>query len=1224
MQIQAHTSIIGDTGYNCHARNFFKALNRYVPVKVRNYTVGSSWIGHTSDCPHEGEYYMDDELRTMLTTQTLSTSTGPMDFEIYSDYQQSGSGQKINIVLNDNTHQYFRESYAGPSIAYNVWETTRQPDEFFNQLKKFDQVWVPSEWQRACTIEQGIPEDRVKVVPEGVDTDKFKPVSDDTSFPKNRPFRFLVVGRWEYRKSTKEIIQAFIESFPESADVELILLTENPFAYDGLNSTHDRLSRFKLKHKGIRSISHVSKDEYIRLIQESDVFVSCARGEGWNLPLIEAMACGVPSIYSDWGAQLQFAKGKGIPVKILHETSAGVENSESWSQSTPGNFAEPDFTDLAAKMIDVYNNFQGYKKKALAESEIIRKEFTWENSAMIANRILKDYTDMLEKRKAVVSVIIARADTPKRKALLRQCIESLDTEIILSTNYLVDTDIQEKVDHLVFEKDNPILLKQDFDKYGVGYYRWTLDSKGNSEHHPYEYEHSYAAYRLARVGLEKAEDLDKKIVHIINYDYLISNQTLLDHESILIENDIAVYNHEGLGEANRAYCSGFISGKLPALLDYFKLYQNKDEYYRSIPGFNILEINIFNHYNNREFKIKELNIDSLKLSNKVNQESAGNTVIPYKEPTLSSFKSISDHNDCDKTTYHRYDRHYPMFMEKFRDKQINLFEIGIDEGRSLKTWEQYFPFANIWGMDISKQYSNSRCKIFIGDQSRLEDLKRVASSLPKCEVIVDDGSHVPEHQLKSFYYLFQNLLEWGGVYVIEDIECSYWKPDSLIYGYEASYLNLIDYFTKLNHSIQSNYSNHINDLHIESITYGENCIIIQKKKSPEPKLDYRFKMWLGELPEPIQDTQKMINPENQINIHFVDGPFLEITGGDPKKYLVEFIDSDTNEIVYSNELSAGQWARSSRRWFTNWLIKIQEPGSDTVTYKYDASNKRVYISIESKSLGDTLAWFPYVEEFRKKHRCQVVCSTFWNNMFSEKYPEIEFIQPGEAVDSIYAMYRIGWYNRNEDFDVEMHPVDFKAGPLQKTASDILGLSYSELRPMINMPERNVRKKIGIGFHSTAQAKYWNNPEGWQELVNWIRDNGYEPIILSKEEDGYMGNFFPSGVTHILNSSIEQTINTLRECSAFVGISSGLTWLAWACEVPVVEITGFVDPVNDPDSGILKVNSPKGTCTGCMNRKKFDPGNWNWCPDQEGTHRQFECSKMITAETVIKGLEKILI
>lgn len=396
MILKAHTSIIGDTGYNCHSRNFFKALNDFMPIQVRNWTIGHSWNGYHNDEPHNNEYYIDDQLKTMLVEQTLGTPSGGFEqFPLYEKYKNSGTPD-VHIVLNDNRHQYFWYNYDGYKIAYNAWETTRQPDEFFERLKYFDQVWVPTEWQRQCTIEQGIPSERVKVVPEGVDVETYKPKNRVVSKPVDRPFRFLLVGRWDYRKSIREIIETFTQTFNESENVELIINVDNPFAEDGLKSTEERLEKYGIKHSGIRVVHHLSKSEYVELLKSSDVFVSCARGEGWNLPLIEAMACGIPSIYSDWGGQLEFAKGRGIPVKIKGEIPASTpSNDYTWIADAPGNFADPDFDDLSIKMRDSYDRFKIYKKRALDDSDEIRETFTWKNAAIKANEILQE---LVQKR----------------------------------------------------------------------------------------------------------------------------------------------------------------------------------------------------------------------------------------------------------------------------------------------------------------------------------------------------------------------------------------------------------------------------------------------------------------------------------------------------------------------------------------------------------------------------------------------------------------------------------------------------------------------------------------------------------------------------------------------------------------------------------------------------------------------------------------------------------
>jgi glycosyltransferase involved in cell wall biosynthesis len=500
--VKAHTSIIGDTGYNCHSRNFFIELDKLIPVQVRNYTIGSSWVGYNNDEPHNGEYYIDDQLKKMLVEQTLYTPNGREEFPLYTRYKNVLSPYtqtpNVHIILNETNHHYFYDDYDGLKIAYNVWETTRQPDVFFQKLQEYDQVWVPTEWQRQCTIEQGISAEKVKVVREGVDVNTFQPKHRETSIPNDRPFRFLLVGRWDYRKSTKEIIETFVKTFSEDENVELILSVDNPFATDGMKTTEERLKKWNIYHKGLKIVNHLSKEEYVEMIKTSDVFISCARGEGWNLPLIEAMSCGIPCLYSNWGGQLEFAEGKGIPVEISHETPASVNTDDfTWSQNAPGMYVEPDFNDLSIKMRESYENFEIHKNKALIDSVQIREVFTWENAAQTAKEILDNllYEPNLND---VVSVVIARADTDEKKKLLKECIESLDTDVILSTNYPVDFDLQSNVDYYIYTKENPILTKDEFEKYNVGYFKWKINEDGKTVYTPFEFEHGYAAYCLSR------------------------------------------------------------------------------------------------------------------------------------------------------------------------------------------------------------------------------------------------------------------------------------------------------------------------------------------------------------------------------------------------------------------------------------------------------------------------------------------------------------------------------------------------------------------------------------------------------------------------------------------------------------------------------------------------------------------------------------------------------
>lgn len=201
-------------------------------------------------------------------------------------------------------------------------------------------------------------------------------------------------------------------------------------------------------------------------------------------------------------------------------------------------------------------------------------------------------------------------------------------------------------------------------------------------------------------------------------------------------------------------------------------------------------------------------------------------------------------NLTDKIYHHRYDRYYPIFIDKFRDKEFNLLEIGIKDSNSIKLWEEYFPLAQIYGIDINISYSKDRVNVYRLDQSSDNDLDKALSIIPKCDIIIDDGSHVPEHQLKTFKKLFDNLLNYGGVYIIEDIECSYWKKESIVYGYRLKEFSIFSYFHDIIDQINSEFSNKENIHNISYITFAYNSIIITKQTIEEinfSKRTYRYK-----------------------------------------------------------------------------------------------------------------------------------------------------------------------------------------------------------------------------------------------------------------------------------------------------------------------------------------------------------------------------------------------
>lgn len=272
---------------------------------------------------------------------------------------------------------------------------------------------------------------------------------------------------------------------------------------------------------------------------------------------------------------------------------------------------------------------------------------------------------------------------------------------------------------------------------------------------------------------------------------------------------------------------------------------------------------------------------SLEISNTIlinlpiNENFSANDIIIKDTSKNGDFYKYGIESKTDKVTHHFYYRYYPIFLERYRNiiknnKNINwgMIEIGIDHYRSLKLWNKYFPESYIYGIDIGFQDKGKNYEIFKCDQSKSKELNDVSNIIIKQNksifFIIDDGSHHPDHQIKTFNLFFDKLLAYGGCYIIEDIETSYWTKNN-IYGYNTNFgyknknsaieitKNLVDDINSefLNDNNLESHDNNLNNLInpnirnlISNIFFGQNNIIITKKTLEEleiNKREYRFK-----------------------------------------------------------------------------------------------------------------------------------------------------------------------------------------------------------------------------------------------------------------------------------------------------------------------------------------------------------------------------------------------
>ena len=203
--------------------------------------------------------------------------------------------------------------------------------------------------------------------------------------------------------------------------------------------------------------------------------------------------------------------------------------------------------------------------------------------------------------------------------------------------------------------------------------------------------------------------------------------------------------------------------------------------------------------------------------------------------------------NTDKAVGHFYLPHYQKHFRPYKFKKINLLEIGVGGyespdygGHSLRMWKSYFRKGVIYALDIHDKSAlqEKRIRIFKGSQVDFNFLDELVNQAGDLDIIIDDGSHINEHVIKTFKHLFPKLKD-GGIYVIEDTQTSYWKD----YGGDSVNLNnpntMMNYFKSLTDCMNNKefvipgYEQNYYDKKIISMHFYHNLIFIYKGNNDE-------------------------------------------------------------------------------------------------------------------------------------------------------------------------------------------------------------------------------------------------------------------------------------------------------------------------------------------------------------------------------------------------------
>jgi glycosyltransferase involved in cell wall biosynthesis/ubiquinone/menaquinone biosynthesis C-methylase UbiE len=276
------------------------------------------------------------------------------------------------------------------------WEYGTLPRSWIEGLHAggADEVWVPSSYCRTMFLDAGFDAHRVAVVPNGVDPERFSPDRPIAPYPlpTAKTTKLLFVGGMLPRKGVDALLAAYRRAFTKDDDVTLVLKLLGTKTFYQLDDDATGLLREVAADRRAAEVvvldEELGDEDVVRLYRSCDALAFPYRGEGFGLPMLEAMACGLPVIATAGGAADDFLTGEvayRIPAerRVLRGAFRGeMLAGEGW-------WLEPDVDDLAATLRHVAAHPEEARAKGRAGAERARSAWTWERAAEIAAERLR-------------------------------------------------------------------------------------------------------------------------------------------------------------------------------------------------------------------------------------------------------------------------------------------------------------------------------------------------------------------------------------------------------------------------------------------------------------------------------------------------------------------------------------------------------------------------------------------------------------------------------------------------------------------------------------------------------------------------------------------------------------------------------------------------------------------------------------------------------------------
>ena len=356
-----------------------------------------------------------------------------------------------------------------------------------------------------------------------------------------------------------------------------------------------------------------------------------------------------------------------------------------------------------------------------------------------------------------------------------------------------------------------------------------------------------------------------------------------------------------------------------------------------------------------------------------------------------------------------------------------------------------------------------------------------------------------------------------------------------------------------------------------------------------------------------------------LRLDFCNGLRLEVPAGN---WHIRLSDVDSEMVFYEADVSEVLLV-SVEKYYIHWHIEACLDGKKVFDHVFDPHGQKVHFVFCSRRIGDTLACLPYMLEFQKRYQVQssYYAAEYLRPLLDVYCKDISFAE--QVAEDTYAAF---YFTAARD-DPSKCPLDGRQIPLWQVGQIILNLPEPVYLPEWRKNTRIVKEPyVCIGVQASSTFKGWHYPQGWEILTAYFREQGYRVLCIDKEAymEGPVGYNvkIPAGAEDFTGKiSLIERADMLSHAEFFVGLSSGLSWLAWAVGCPVVLISGFSSFWHEFPTPYRVYN--RLACNGCVTDPRVD---WQKNPCHLGSRepgRLLECSRTISPMMVLEAVKRLL-